>query len=239
LIELLVVLAIMALLASLLTAAFGSIKNASGVTSSAYIIAGALERGRAYAMAHNTYVWVGFYEDAAGSTSYSGATPPYTGVGRVVIGLAASKDGTDIIDSDGVQPGTNLSAYTVQIEKLIQLQNVDLCTDAQVQQHEVSGTPLQLEEQAISSQISSTSEIVSSSPTLSTSSPITIDSYTFYDTVRFSPTGEGVVDDGTTLSPLNVINLRPTHGANADQNSVNVATILFTGIGGNVHVYRN
>jgi hypothetical protein len=39
------------------------------VTSAAYAIKGVLEQGRTYAMANNTYTWVGFYEE-------DGSKPP-------------------------------------------------------------------------------------------------------------------------------------------------------------------
>src|SRR5205814_4328762 len=63
LIELLVVIGIIILLTALLTPAFTNLKSAGDVTSAAYSIKGVLDQARAYAMANNTYTWVGLYEE--------------------------------------------------------------------------------------------------------------------------------------------------------------------------------
>ncbi|MFZ4778359.1 MAG: pilus assembly FimT family protein, partial [Terrimicrobiaceae bacterium] len=59
LIELLTVLAITAVLASLGMIAFGSINRAGGLTRSGSEVLGLIEQARSYAMAHSTHVWVG------------------------------------------------------------------------------------------------------------------------------------------------------------------------------------
>src|SRR3979411_2351190 len=59
LIELLVVVAIIAFLLVLIAPAITSRKSANDLTSAAYEIKGALETGRTYAKANNTYTWVG------------------------------------------------------------------------------------------------------------------------------------------------------------------------------------
>ena len=68
LIELLVVIGIMVLLMALLTPAFTTLKGAGDVTSAAYTIKGVLEQARTYAIANNTYTWVGFYRRRCFST---------------------------------------------------------------------------------------------------------------------------------------------------------------------------
>jgi len=60
LLELLIVIAIIALLMVLIAPAFTYIKGGTDVTSAAYTIKGVLEQARAYAKANNTYTWVGF-----------------------------------------------------------------------------------------------------------------------------------------------------------------------------------
>src|SRR6266566_8784964 len=87
LIELLVVIGIIILLTALLTPAFTTLKGAGDVTSAAYTIKGVLEQARTYAMANNTYTWVGF----AGSVG-TGATV----TGQVSIAVIASNDGKQL-----------------------------------------------------------------------------------------------------------------------------------------------
>src|SRR6266487_2683591 len=89
LIELLVVMAIIAILLLLVAPAFTNLKSGGDVTSAAYTIKGVLDTARTYAMANNTYTWVGFYEEDVSST-----TPATLGTGRLVTSIVASKDGT-------------------------------------------------------------------------------------------------------------------------------------------------
>src|SRR5438046_6922855 len=79
LIELLVVIGIMILLTVLLTPAFTNLRSAGDVTSAAYTIKGVLEQARTYAMANNTYTWVGFYEENTTDASPTSIAPPYPG----------------------------------------------------------------------------------------------------------------------------------------------------------------
>src|SRR5438093_13473928 len=90
LLELLIVVGIIAVLLVLIAPAFTYIKGGTDVTSAAYTIKGVLDTARTHAKANNTYTWVGFYEeDVSQSTN-----PATTGVGRLVMSIAASKDGT-------------------------------------------------------------------------------------------------------------------------------------------------
>src|SRR5215213_2072651 len=95
LVELITVVAIIVALSVLLAPAFTNMKSASDVTSSAYRIKEVLDQARSYAMANNTFTWVGFYEEDGSKASTS---PPTAGNGRIVISVVASKDGTYIYD---------------------------------------------------------------------------------------------------------------------------------------------
>src|SRR6266480_3325744 len=90
LIELLIVIVIIAVLLVLIAPAFTTIKGGNDVTSAAYTVKGVLDTARTYAKANNTYTWVGFFEEDVSST-----TPGTIGVGRLVMEIVASKDGTD------------------------------------------------------------------------------------------------------------------------------------------------
>src|SRR6266480_686088 len=90
LIEVLVVIAIIVLVTAFIVPAFTSIKFGGDVTGSAYTIKGVLDQARTYAMANNTYTWVGFYEEDVSTPS---TNPPTPGIGRIVMSIVASKDG--------------------------------------------------------------------------------------------------------------------------------------------------
>src|SRR6266481_3122608 len=99
LLELLIVVSIIGLLLVLIAPAFTTIKGGTDVTSAAYTIKGALDTARTYAKANNTYTWVGFYEEDVSQPSISHGSDPCTGcVGRVVMSIVASKNGTMIYD---------------------------------------------------------------------------------------------------------------------------------------------
>ena len=103
LIELLIVIAIITVLAALALPAFNSIRNASGLTKTASDIAGILEQARAYAMAQNTYVWVGFQTNQANGTD------------TLIVGVISSKTGS-----------SNPSNNVVQLGKITRFENVQL-----------------------------------------------------------------------------------------------------------------
>src|SRR5205809_4297281 len=92
-----IVVGIMAVLLVLIAPAFTTIKSGTDVTSAAYTIKGVLDTGRTYAKANNTYTWVGFYEEnVANPASPNSDTPA---VGRLVMSIVASKDGTNVYGS--------------------------------------------------------------------------------------------------------------------------------------------
>src|SRR5437868_305919 len=129
LIELLVVIAIIILVTALIVPAFTSIKSGGDVTSAAYTIKAVLDQARTYAMANNTYTYVGFYEEAATATIPTNATPPYPGKGRVVLATVASIDGTTSCE-DPAATTTNRIPLTpskiTQIGKLVRIQNIHI-----------------------------------------------------------------------------------------------------------------
>ena len=94
LVELLVVVSIMLVLMALIAPAFNAIQGGNNVSTAAYDVAGALQTARSYAMAHNTYAWVGFYEEDAGAVTPTNQTPPYTGKGQIILAVVASTDGS-------------------------------------------------------------------------------------------------------------------------------------------------
>src|SRR4029077_13086713 len=125
LIELLFVTAIIGSLMILVAPAFTSIRSSGDVTNTAYTIKGVLEQARNYAMANNTYVWIGFYEEDGSAPS---ATPTATpGTGRLVISIAASKDGTTVYNpNSSSNPDLIDPARLKQVAKLVKIENAHL-----------------------------------------------------------------------------------------------------------------
>jgi prepilin-type N-terminal cleavage/methylation domain-containing protein len=242
LVELLMVIAIMSLITAMSVPVMTSIRDSQSVTTATFSVSSALQRARTYAMAHDTYVWVGFYEEAANTTSPTNVAPPYKGAGQLVIGMAASVDGTQIYSNSTT--GTLTTPSVVQIEKLMKLENVH-CTDAGAPTG--TGTPLTSRPNgaymsATVPQTLSTQEQwgIDSDNAKQASQLLVLNGYTFYKTIRFSPSGEATIGDTpSSLERVGEIDLRPTHGTLVNANTPNVAAIQFTGIGGAIQTYRN
>jgi prepilin-type N-terminal cleavage/methylation domain-containing protein len=82
-------LTVMTMLAVAMVAVFPALRGLSGgnVNQAVYDIAGTLEQARAYAMANNTYVFVGFAER-------SGMDAAKPGTGNVLVAVMGSRNGT-------------------------------------------------------------------------------------------------------------------------------------------------
>jgi len=92
LVELLTVLAIITILAVMATPAIQGLQKAGGFTKSVYDLSDSLNLARSYAVAQNTYVYVGLTE--VDRTQSPAASPQQNGFGRVVFAAVATKDGT-------------------------------------------------------------------------------------------------------------------------------------------------
>src|SRR5215469_189862 len=126
LLELVIVVGIIGLLMVLIAPAFTTIKGGTDVTSAAYTIKGVLDTARTYAKTNNTYTWVGFYEEDVSQPSVIPAPDPQCTncVGRLVMSIVASKDGTNVYGSSGA--ATIDATRLTQLGKLIKLENVHL-----------------------------------------------------------------------------------------------------------------
>jgi hypothetical protein len=223
----------------LIAPAFTSIKTGNDVTSAAYTIKGVLDQARTYAMANNTYAWVGFYEEDVSQPSTNPATP---GIGRIVMSIVASKDGTMVYAgtlSSAVTLDPPNSATLIQIGKLAKIDNLHLKT---FPAPTATPPPDTFDTRPA---VSSTAQIGDSSPPnpsltfhypAGSSSP----QYTFAKVVQFSPRGEGVIDNSNyTLTTVSEIGVQLTHGITPEPSPVkNPVAIQFTGVGGNVKIYR-
>ena len=236
---------IIAILMVLVAPAFTGVKSGNEITSAAYAIASALEQGRNYAMANNTYVWVGFYEEDTTAITATNAAPPYPGKGRVLIASVFSTDGTKIYeDSD---PVAQLPADRIkQLGRLIKIEGIHI-TD-------IGGPPL-----STSSPASSVDSLdlrpnypytyaasigadhfnrIDSESADTTRFAFTTQNYTFPKTVRFNSRGEANLNSTYSLKNIAEIGLKPMHGSTVDNSAGKRVAIQFGGVGGNFKIYR-
>ncbi len=221
LVELLVVVGIIVVLTALLVPAFTSIKSGGDVTSAAYTVKGVLDQARTYAMANNTYTWVGF----AGSVG----TSPSSVTGQVFIAIVASNDGTQLgTDSTSTNPlvlGSTPGTVT-QLSKMIRLDNSHIGD---------TGVPTNNGTEFESRPSVATFYRVSASG--DTAHPFTVQGTTFNRWIQFSPRGEAVVKGGgTQVAQYAEVGLLPTRGTTLL--APNIAAIQISGFGGNVRIYR-
>ena len=247
LIELLAVMAVIIVLIGLVAPALTSIKGSQDVTAAAYSLRGVLETARTYAMANNTYVWVGFYEQDYGNTAAPAPaqSPPYTGVGHVTVGIVYSKDGTNLVPDTTTGSVTLPAASLGQVGSLVQIYAVHLnalsappLSTANSTDPTISGTlqgrPYQTDLGAAALE---PTLISSTSPDI-TVRPFAAQNYTFYKTIRFNPHGEANVNSTDPCTRIIEVGLQPTHGNVADNVTTNLVAIQLTGIGGAVTIYR-
>jgi prepilin-type N-terminal cleavage/methylation domain-containing protein len=252
LIELMVVIAVIVILTALLVPAFTSLKGSGDITNAAYTITGALEQARNYAMANNTFVWVGFYEEATTATSPTNATPPYPGKGRLILAMVASKDGTTNCQDPASNTSTRIpltASQITQIGKLIKIENIHMTDIGPPPSPTPSPTPYPNSLAArpdlpytYGSPTADYQNRINSddthSPENQTLYPFIAQGYTFYKTVRFNPRGEANINSTYVLRRVAELGLRPTHGIVVDANGANVVAIQFSGVSGNFKIYR-
>lgn len=243
LLELLIVVGIIGVLLLLIAPAFTYIKGGNDVTSAAYTVKGALETARTYAKANNTYTWVGFYEEnVANPASPNSDTPA---VGRIVISIIASKDGSEVYTSVGSPAADIDSAGTklLQVGKLIKLENMHLRTFANG-----LGTgqtfPLR---PAIPGGSPDNAKIGDTSPPDSlryfhypATVPEAQKQYQFVKMIQCSPRGEcRPQNDNYEMRAVIEVGLQQTHGTTVPglADPTNCAVQL-TGFGGNVKIYQ-
>jgi type II secretory pathway pseudopilin PulG len=242
LLELLIVVGIIAVLLVLIAPALTSLKSAGDVTSAAYTIKGVLDTARTYAKANNTYTWVGFYEEDATSITPTNNTPPYPGRGRVLSATVASKDGTRIFDD--TDPAASLPTDRIsQVGKLVRVEGIHL-TD--IGNPSPTPNPTPAPDTLLARPYTPYTEgspfdhfnRVSSDSADTTLFTFTVQNYTFYKTIRFSPRGEANINSTYAMKHEGEIGVKPTHGIAVDASSRNVVAIQFTGVGGTVKIYR-
>jgi prepilin-type N-terminal cleavage/methylation domain-containing protein len=221
LVEIISVMAIMSILAVAMPSVIGSFTSAGRLSQSASDISSVLEHARAYAMAKNTYVYVGIQEvDAMHPTSTNG-------VGKVAVVTVASLDGT--------RPYTTGALNTANIASITKPQfftNTHIASSATL----VNGANM-------TSRPAASIDLSSATATTSFQYPLTGPAqFSFSKVVEFDPQGVARVQTGSGFNPsvqaYIELPLVPAQGNLATANISNQAAVQVDGITGAVSVYR-
>ena len=249
----LVVIGVISVLLVALIPAFTTRKTADDFNNALYTLKGAFETARTYAQAHNTYTWIGLYEENGSTDSGTTATP---GVGRLVVSVVASKDGTTIYNpntSGDIDP-----SRLEQVGNLVRIENVHVPILAAG-----SGTGDKFDTRpppdwnsfngAIDSTFGELNAGANSAPHTDTSFPFQYPvgnpapraQYIFVKTMRFSPRGEGNINSTYDLRRVVEIGLVPTHKNVAPSPTPepgkyqgNVAAVQVSGLASTVKIFR-
>ena len=127
LIELVSVIAIIIALSALLVPAFTSLKGAGDITHAAHTIASVLDQARTYAVANNTYVWVGIYEENTTADAPPTQRLRIPGKGRVLLAIVAANDGTSSCQDPASSTSNRLPlipSQITQVGKLVKIENI-------------------------------------------------------------------------------------------------------------------
>jgi prepilin-type N-terminal cleavage/methylation domain-containing protein len=262
LVEMLAVMAIIVIVLGFAGPAVNSIRGANDFSVNIGTITGFLEQARAYAVANNTYVYVGIGEFDAGQSA--SASPQVAGNGRLVTCAVATRDGTRGYDvnnpqwtqyystSNGSLPPivTNLTA----IDKLHVYDNIQLVDfSSQPANGQAVPAPLigtNMYRPAVSTDYflghTDTSNIVQTPLAWPVGTALLHGQYNFSQVVQFDPQGVARLQfatSGDSVVPIMEVDLQPTHGNIAptpptNQNVGNQAAIQIDCVTGGVRFYR-
>jgi prepilin-type N-terminal cleavage/methylation domain-containing protein len=225
LLELVIVMAIMGLLAWMLLPAIQGMKSGGDLTKNTSELQSVLSQARAQAMLKDCYVYVGFYE--SDGTRSDSIRPAPSGAGRVWVGVAAIKDGTQGYSSASNGSNWN-SANLMPAGKLRCFESLHLSTNAPFYSASIKSNTV--------------SPIGDSSATNTPFGwPIensnTITGFTT-GVIEFTPQGMAMLP-GSSVSPEYIqIALIPSHGNQVMSNSSNAAVLLVDAITGSVSTFR-
>ena len=261
LLELLIVVGIIGLLLLLIAPAFTYIRGGNDVASAAYTVKGVLETARTYAKANNTYVWVGFYEE---DVSQSSTTPATAGIGRLVMSIVASKNGTTVYNPNSVtNPDPIDPTKLMQVGKLVKIDNIhpplfaigDGTGGTFEKRPSLQNDPIAVYNYSRFGEINAA--VPNTAPYTNTQFPFWYPlsaasqaqaQYYFQKTLQFSPTGDCRINNTYDVRTVIEVGLLQTHGTavptptggggSTRVYAGDVAAVQITGFGGNVKIYQ-
>ncbi len=211
-VELLTVITVIAIMMVTMVPAFIGIKGAGDVTKAAYDVAGTLEQARSYAMARNTYVFVGF-------TERDGLDAAKAGVGQLLVAAMASKDGTRNFGANN----SNLAP----VSKLRRIENVHL-QDALPNSGAMT-RPKVADDCRVGNASFQVGDPFTSGFTTSAG-------YNFTKIIQFDPRGTASIPSGTISVPhwmeIGLV------GAQSNAGTPNCAALVLGGVTGSAKIYR-
>ena len=225
LVEVLTVIAIITILTAATSVSIAGIGSAGALNKQSSDLSDTLAQARAYAMANDTYVYVGLEElDATQTTS--------SGVGRVVVAVVAATGGTRPY---GTTPGPLPTAAIIPIARLQVFDNLHITNDASL----TSG--------AMSARLpATTTGFIDLSQAISTVTfqwPLAgTPQYLFTKVVEFNSQGVARIQSQNTLDstvPSCIeLPLLPTHGTSLPLVPSNEVAIQVDGMTGVARTYR-
>jgi Tfp pilus assembly protein FimT len=210
LVELLVVMAVLIILIGAAMPALSSLLRSEQLDQAAAYIPGELDHARQYAVAHNTYTWVAFYQDTSATGNYT-----------LYVATIASTDGTDPSNDFANTALTLPSTQLTVVDRFAAFPQLSL---KQAGANTWSTLP------AAAGNVSSLASVQFTLPV-----PAKGTTEIFTQAVQFNPAGEArVVAD---LSDLVELGLRPIKGGTTED-TVNMAVIRIAGMTGQTRLYR-
>jgi hypothetical protein len=232
----------MAMLMVLGIPAFNMIKGSRDLAQTASDIAGTLEAARSYAMAQNTYVFVGIAE--VNATNAVSAQNQSEGIGRLVLAVVASRDGTNNYDASGQWRGdadtpSNLEAVS-RLKVFNKAHLADFYGKVTTSGPMAARVELTSESESLGSEGVGQGEVFRWPPGSGNTQ------YTFYKVIQFDPRGSAALQEG--LSPGGSvqwmeIGLQECRGIVepapvSDIATGNIAVIQVDGVTGAIRTYR-
>jgi len=240
------VIAVMILMMALAGPALTSLKGSRDVTHVASDIESTLEQARAYAMANNTYVFVGVQE--VDVTQPATSKTQTAGVGRVAIAIVASKDGTRIYDPNSADISGSWQTNYAKGASLIAIGNLREFEDVHIPDSlgTVPTTGKMARPIVDSPYHLGSAQCISVTPfSWPLGSNLAGGQYNFTKVIQFDPQGSAKVQSngsGDNVIPWLEVDLQQTHGKAitplpANPNTGTQTAILIDGITGAIHTY--